>query len=75
MGGRRYEKPRVCQGSKNIQLSSRKTCINYRLTYNDYISRTLKRESPYRSRGYEGERDMMKILIIVVLLVISWPAY
>ncbi|EJY6446794.1 type I toxin-antitoxin system Ibs family toxin [Salmonella enterica] len=50
--------------------------LNYRCIYNSFISRTLKREGPYRSRGPHEERVMMKsIIILIVLLVISSPAY
>ncbi|EAA3629083.1 MULTISPECIES: type I toxin-antitoxin system Ibs family toxin [Salmonella] len=36
----------------------------------------LKRESPSRGRGQNKERVMMKVVIImVILLVISLPAY
>ncbi|KAA6001417.1 type I toxin-antitoxin system Ibs family toxin [Pantoea sp. M_5] len=41
-----------------------------------FISRTLKREGLYRSRGQHEVRVMMKLIIIlIVLLVISSPAY
>ncbi|EJI9314908.1 type I toxin-antitoxin system Ibs family toxin [Salmonella enterica] len=50
--------------------------LNYRCIYNYFISRTLKREGPYRSRGPHEERVMMKsVIILIVLLVISSPAY
>ncbi|MBB1201517.1 type I toxin-antitoxin system Ibs family toxin [Enterobacteriaceae bacterium 89] len=40
------------------------------------VSMGLKREGPYRSKGLKKERDMMKLVIIlVILLVISLPAY
>ncbi|EBP4344538.1 type I toxin-antitoxin system Ibs family toxin [Salmonella enterica] len=36
----------------------------------------MKRESPFRGRGQNKERVMMKVVIIlVILLVISLPAY
>ncbi|MGL5239604.1 MULTISPECIES: type I toxin-antitoxin system Ibs family toxin [Enterobacteriaceae] len=36
----------------------------------------LKRESPYRRRGFDKERVMMKqLIILVVLLLISFAAY
>ncbi|EBB7891612.1 type I toxin-antitoxin system Ibs family toxin [Salmonella enterica] len=50
--------------------------LNYRCIYNYFISRTLKREGPYRSRGPHEERVMMKsVIILIVLLAISCPAY
>ncbi|EFS9905579.1 type I toxin-antitoxin system Ibs family toxin [Salmonella enterica] len=50
--------------------------LNYRCIYNCFISRTLKREGPYRSRGPHEERVMMKsVIILIVLLAISCPAY
>ncbi|ELU6778120.1 type I toxin-antitoxin system Ibs family toxin [Salmonella enterica] len=50
--------------------------LNYRCIYNSFISRTLKREGPYRSRGQQKERVMMKsVIILIVLLAISCPAY
>ncbi|EAQ4379524.1 type I toxin-antitoxin system Ibs family toxin [Salmonella enterica subsp. enterica serovar Javiana] len=60
-----------------IRLFGKKSlALNYRCIYNYFISRTLKREGPYRSRGPHEERVMMKsIIILIVLLVISSPAY
>uniref|UniRef100_UPI003F67878F hypothetical protein n=1 Tax=Salmonella enterica TaxID=28901 RepID=UPI003F67878F len=56
-----------------IRLFGKKSlALNYRCIYNYFISRTLKREGPYRSRGPHEERVMMKsIIILIVLLVIS----
>lgn len=40
------------------------------------FSGTLERESPSRGRGQNRERVMMKqVIILVILLVISLPAY
>ncbi|HAT3920236.1 TPA: type I toxin-antitoxin system Ibs family toxin [Kluyvera ascorbata] len=45
-------------------------------TNNRVVSMGLKRESPYRRRGFDKERVMMKqLIILVVLLLISFAAY
>ncbi|HAB4051764.1 TPA_asm: type I toxin-antitoxin system Ibs family toxin [Salmonella enterica subsp. diarizonae] len=54
----------------------KRLALNYRCIYNYFISRTLKREEPHRSGAPHKERVMMKLIIIlIVLLVISSPAY
>ncbi|EAX8471548.1 hypothetical protein DSN37_02755 [Salmonella enterica subsp. enterica serovar Kuessel] len=46
------------------------------LTNNRDVSKELKRESPSRGRGFNKERVMMQqVIILIVLLLISFPAY
>ncbi|EAC1133925.1 type I toxin-antitoxin system Ibs family toxin [Salmonella enterica subsp. enterica] len=57
-------------------FGEKRLALDYRCIYNYFISRTLKREEPHRSGAPHKERVMMKLIIIlIVLLVISSPAY
>ncbi|EBW6088148.1 type I toxin-antitoxin system Ibs family toxin [Atlantibacter hermannii] len=50
--------------------------LMYRCTNANHISMPQKREGPHQSGAQHEERVMMKLVIIlIVLLVISSPAY